>query len=307
MFRRHSPARSGARAFAVAALLALAACGSSPGSGPIGTPAAFVRVVYAPPNSVPVDIYVYEGSSRPSQPSVPGATAPQITNYLSLPAGSYTLDVLSPAGAPSTSTPIASEKLSLADGTYYSVALAGTKALRFTNFIEPVETLDQSAIVVHLASPDLRSASGGPVGFAVYDASTTAGLAPLPAATTQIFTFSPAAWSGPAADGEVSGGEYFLTPLPYDLPSYVPGGWPAKIGFAAGKPGGPVVLGVPTLASVLASASLSSLASALSQPTPVQQRLATASTLFVGAHLSIFAIGTAPAGSLGGLIGTPDL
>ncbi len=240
-------------------------------------------------------------------PSIPSAAAPQITNYLSLPAGGYTIDVLAPAGAPSTTAPIASESLSLSNGTYYSVALAGTKVARFTNFVEPVETPGQSAIVVHQASPDLQSASGGPVGFSVYDASATAGLPPLATATTQIFTFSLAALSGPAANGNVSGGEYFLTPLPYDLPSYVPGGWPAKIGFAAGKPGGPVVLGIPTLANVLASASLSSLASTLSQPTPVQQQLATAKTLFAGAHLSIFAIGTSPAGSLGGLIGTPDL
>jgi hypothetical protein len=283
-------ARAGALALAAAASLALGACSKS--STPAAPLKAQLRAVHASPDAGPVDIYVYTGSARPSTPTVAGATFPQITGYLSVPAGTYTVDVLA-AGAASTTTPVATEQVTVSGDTQYSVVVGGkVKAgtLRFVNFVEPQETAGQAAIIVHHASPFVQSLVA-PVGVGIYDVTAAGGQPPLASATTQLFTFSLASTSGPAASGSVSGGEYFLAPLPSGLP--------VAIGFAAGAPG------TTSLASVAVSATPSQLASVLTQPTSAQATLAadTSSAFPSGAHLSVFAIDTATSAEL---IGTLD-
>jgi hypothetical protein len=175
----------------------------------------------------------------------------------------------------------------------YSIAVAGKVAaetLQFVNFVEPAETAGTSAVIVHHASPTVQSIVA-PVGVGIYDVAAAAGGPPANGSTTQLFTFSLTPTSGPATSGNVSGGEYFLSPLPSGLP--------AAIGFAAGAPGG------SSLASVAVYATPSQLASVLTQQTSSQQELAqdTTSAFPSGAHLSVFAIDTATSAEL---IGTLD-
>jgi hypothetical protein len=292
MLEVRSITRSAALAFATAASLALGACSSS--SSPTAPTPKFaqVRAIHASPDAGPVDIYVYKGS-RPSTPTVAAATFPQITNYLKVPVGKYTVDVIAPAGSPSTTAPVASEQVTVSANVQYSIAVGGKVAantLQFVNFVEPAESAGVSAVIVHHASPTVQSIVS-PVGVGIYDAAAAAGGAPAASATTQLFTFSLTPTSGPATSGNISGGEYFLSPLPSGLPS--------AIGFAAGAPGG------ASLASVAVYATPSQLASVLTQQTSAQQELAqdTTSAFPSGAHLSVFAIDTA---SNAELIGTLD-
>ncbi len=291
------PALSRVAALAALNALALGGCSSNSSSAPIApsTPAATgqVRAVHASPDAGPVDIYVYPGSTRPSTATVTDATYPQITGYLTLPAGTFTIDVV-PHGAPSTSAAVASEHVSVAANTHYSIVVGGTVAknsLQFINFVEPPEIAGQTALVVHHASPFVQAALN-PVGVGVYDAAAANGSAP--ASATEVFAFSLKNTSGPAASGtQPVDGEFFLSPLPSTLP--------AAVGFAAGSP---TTLGSP-LASVAVYATPASLASVLTNKTAAQQALAAdaSSAVPAGAHLSIFAVDTAAAAQL---IGTLD-
>jgi hypothetical protein len=247
--------------------------------------------VHGSPDAGPVDIYVYaQGTARPSTPAVSAAAYPQITGYLSLPPGAYTVDVVDPAGSPSTTAAVASENVTVTSKVAYSIVVGGkvaNKTLTFVNFVEPTETAGQTALIVHHASPFVQNALDGPVGVGVYDASQTA-----PTSIAQLFGFSlTTPISGPAASGAVSGGQYFLSPLPSGLPT--------AIGFAAGPPasGGNF--------TTLITATPSQLASGLKNPTSAQQTLAadTSSAIPAGAHVSIFAVDTTSAAQL---IGTLD-
>ena len=291
----HPLLRGVAVAAVAAASLALGACNSSSNTSPFRTPTpapslAQVRAIHGSPDAGPVDIYVYPaGTSRPGTPTVAKAAYPQITDYLNVPAGQYTVDVIAPAGSPSTTAPAATENVTVAGSTQYSIAVGGQLAkhtLQFVNFVEPAETSGQTALIVHHASPYVQSAVS-PVGVGVYDSSKAA-----PASIPQLFGFSlSTSTSGPAASGKVSGGQYFLSPLP--------GGLPAAIGFAAGVPAGGGNF------TTLITATPSQLAAPLQNKTAAQQQLAadTSSAIPAGAHLSIFAVDTKGAAQL---IGTLD-
>jgi hypothetical protein len=280
---------------AAAYALALSACSSSSTpstSSPSNSGFAQVRAVHGSPDAGPVDIYVYPGGkSRPTSPTVANAAYPQITNYLSISSGTYTIDVIAPAGSPSTATPVASESINVSSNTQYSVVVGGkvgAGTLRFVNFVEPAEVSGQTALLVHHASPYVQNALNAPVAIGAYDASQ-----PIPALVPQIFSFSLASGtSGPAATGTVSGAEFYLSPLQA-------GALPNAVGFAAGTPAGSGNL------SVLIYAPVSQLATGLKNPTSAQLTLAgdTGSTIAAGAHLSVFAVDTIPSAQL---IGTLD-
>jgi|GEM_PF-2070583 len=292
--------RSAARRALALALLptALAACSSStsiqPAAPKVAAGTASVRAVHASPDAGPVDIYVYaQGASIPSTPTVSNAAYGNITSYLSVPAGSYTVAVFA-AGSPSSGTPVASESVTVAANVQYSIAVAGKAksspaTLQFLNFVEPAETAGQSALIVHHASPYVGSAIQ-PVGVGIYDANVvgngipSSNLAPAASQTTQVFSFSfTAGTSGPAVSGNVSGGEFFVSPIPANLPT--------AVGFAAGAPG---TNGAP-LGSVAVHAVPSVLGSAFSSDT--------GETIPAGAHVSIFAVDSASGAAL---IGTLD-
>jgi hypothetical protein len=254
---------------------------------------AQVRAVHGSPDAGPVDIYVYSGTARPTAATISAATYPQITDYLSVPAGVYTVDVLA-KGAASTATAVATEHVIVNASTKYSVVVGGKVAggtLQFVNFVDPAEIAGQSALIVHHASPFVQSAIA-PVGVGVYDAGAAAGAKPVSA--TDLFSFSLKNPSGPATSGAApADGEFFLSPLPATLPS--------AVGFAAGAPSTP---GSP-LGSIAVFATPSQLAAGLANPTAAQKTLAadTAAAIPAGAHLSIFAIDSAAAAQL---IGTLD-
>jgi hypothetical protein len=279
--------------YALAATLVLAACSSSSTTTPAQTPAAQVRAVHASPDAGAVDIYVYATPARPSTPTIPGAAYPQISAYLSVPAASYTVDVLA-KGEASTGTAVATEHVTVAGNTQYSIVVGGKVAnhsLQFINFVEPAEIAGQTALIVHHASPFVAAAIA-PVGVGVYDAAAAGGGAP--SSVSEVFAFNLKNSSGPATSGaQPLDGEYFLSPLPSSLP--------AAVGFAAGAPSLPG----NSLASIAVSATLPQLAAGLSSPTAAQQTLAAdaSSAVPAGAHLSVFAIDTATAARL---IGTLD-
>ena len=259
MNRNRSFVRGVAIAVAALSSLALGACSTSSSSPSTAAPATELRIVHGSPDAGGVDAYVYaQGKTRPSKPTFSANAYPQITAYSDFAPGTYTVDVISPAGSASTTTPIATKTISLLSKTQYSVAIAGevaNKSLQFLNFVEPAETAGTSALVVHHASPLTQTLIGGPAGFGVYDASQ-----PIPASVAALFTFSVSpGTSGPAASGAVSGGEYFLTPIPSSFPT--------QIGFAAGTPAG-------TSFAPVATATLSTLASGLASPTAAQTALA---------------------------------
>jgi hypothetical protein len=280
------------RVFALATTLAFAAC-SSKSTLPAPAAPAEVRAVHASPDAGAVDIYIYTTAARPATPTIAAATYPQITSYLTLPAATYTVDVLA-KGEASNGTAVASEHVTVAANTDYTIVVGGKVAsgtLQFINFIEPPETIGQTALIVHHASPFVAGAIA-PVGVGVYNASGAAGGPPSTA--SEVFSFNLKNPSGPAVSGaQPSDGEYFLSPLPSALP--------AAIGFAAGAPSTPG----SALASIAVYATPSQLASTLTNPTAAQKALAadTASAVPAGAHLSIFAIDTATSAKL---IGTLD-
>jgi hypothetical protein len=300
--------------FAAAAFAgtALASCGTGGTSTPVApvaqatpTPASTfsLRAIHGSPDAGPVDIYVYASTSTaPSKPTIANLQYPGITGYLSLPVGTYTV-AIDKAG---TTTQIATETVTGTASQQLSSAVAGqvaTSTVQLQNFVEPAETAGVSALIVHHASPAVNAAVS-PVGVGVYSAAST--TAPTAALTDEVFAFALATatattpgLSGPAASGSVSGGEFFIAPIPSTLP--------AQIGFAAGAPamaGGP-------LGSVAASATLSGLATALNTAgyglSPLETTLAqdTGETVPAGAHLSIFAVDSTTSAP-GILIGTLD-
>lgn len=298
--------RGAAAGAAGAGVLALCACSgaasvaqtpilpAAAGPGAAAEPAtssAFVRAVHGSPDAGPVDIYVYpDGTKRPSTPAVGDAEYPQITGYLSVPAGKYKVDVVAPAGAPPNTKAVASEVVGVKGNVQYSIVVGGevgNGSLRFVNFVEPGEMSGQTALIVHHASPFVQKALGGPVGVGVYDAS----MAP-PKSIPQLFAFSLSnKTSGPAKSGMVDRGEYFLSPLPPSLPQ--------EVGFAAGAPAGSGDF------TTLVTATPSQLAKGLKHKTKAEKELAadTSSQIPAGAHLSIFAVDTTSAAQL---IGTLD-
>jgi hypothetical protein len=289
------------------AALSLASCsggGSSstpPQQAVVGT--FSTRVVNGSPDLGPVDIYIYSSTgSQPAQPIIANLQYPGISNYVAYPAGTYTI-AIDQAG---TTTQLGSAQLGgTTTGEIVTTAIAGQVAnstLQLQSFIEPAETSDQAALIVHHASPALNSAIS-PIGIGAYAATTSA--APSATATTQLAKFSIAstggttfASSGPATSGNVVSGEYFVSPLPSTLPS--------PLGFAVGAPGAS-----GTLAAVSTSTTLSGLAANLSTMgyglTPNSKTLAadTGNTLPAGAHLSVFLVDSTSSGP-GILIGTLD-
>ena len=287
---------------AVPLIVGLAACnGGNPTlTPPPGQTFGFVRSVHGSPNAGAVDIYVYPtGLPLPSVPSFSNVRYPAITPYLSLAAGNSTIAVF-PQGQ--RGTPTLSESVQVLSNEHITAAVTGifggsNNNLGVTNFIEPPTTAGQASITVHHASPSqVTPPNPNPIAVGIYDATGNANT------NTQLFTFSyTSGTSGPAASGAVSGGQWFLSPLPGV-------GIPNEIGFVAGQPGaanGP-------LATVDTAATLQQLATNCA---PGFQNATLAgnaqNTLPAGAHLSIFAVdknnGGNSAGLPGGtLIGTLD-
>ena len=145
-----------------AAPLALAACSDedSPTAPTTGT--AQVRVAHLSPDAPPVDVYV--NGAR----AVTGASFKDVTNYLSVPAGSVNFRV-TPAGA--TSPAVIDATVTLNNGGSYTVAATGLLA-----GIQPIVleddrgTTGQSKVRFVHASPDAPAVdiavTGGPVLFA---------------------------------------------------------------------------------------------------------------------------------------------
>ena len=249
---------------------------------------ASLRAIHGSPDAGAVDIYVYsKGAKRPKQPTIANAQYPQITDFLSVPAGAYTVDVVKFG---SMGPAVASEDVRLKGGASYSVVVAGqvsAQTLRFVNFVEPNESSSETALVVHHASPYVQQALNGPVAVGVYDAAQK-----VPPEVSTVFEFALAkGTSGPAKSGKVSGGEFFLSPLPSTLPK--------SVGFAAGAPG------ASGMFAPLIAANITGLAKGLKHKTDSEKALLgdKSSEIPSDAHLSVFAIDTKSAARL---IGTLD-
>jgi hypothetical protein len=83
---------------------------------------AFVRVVHAAPVNEHVDVFVDDGS----QPLLTGFTFSNVTDYLPLPAGTHTIQVV-PTGQGKNHAVI-TQSITVQAGAFYSVALIGDKS-----------------------------------------------------------------------------------------------------------------------------------------------------------------------------------
>jgi hypothetical protein len=138
-------------AVALGALIAFTAAALFSGSADAQTGNARVRVLHASPDAPAVDVYV-DGAE-----AVNNLAFPNITEYVSLPAGNHAVKVF-PASANGTGTPVIDvPALTLAAGKDYTVAAVNTLSA-----IEPLVLEDNNAApaagkahirVVH-ASPD---------------------------------------------------------------------------------------------------------------------------------------------------------
>ena len=145
-----------------AAPLALAACSDEDSATAPTAGTAQVRVAHLSPDAPPVDVYV--NGAR----AVTGASFKDVTNYLSVPAGSVNFRV-TPAGA--TSPAVIDATVTLNNGGSYTVAATGLLA-----GIQPIVleddrgTTGQSKVRFVHASPDAPAVdiavTGGPVLFA---------------------------------------------------------------------------------------------------------------------------------------------
>ena len=266
--------------------------GPPPTTGPTGAPGqAQFRAVAGSPDAGSVDVYIYSaGTSLPSSPTVANLRYRAISNYVNVASGDYDIDVF-PQGQRSNGI-VPTQLITINSGQQATAALAGEVASRSVDvatFIEPAETQGQSALIIHHAAPGLATSvvPVDPVGVAYYDASVAGGgnpsngNVPVAAITRQLVAFSyqpgAAGASGPAASGQLVGGEFFLSPLPATLP--------LAIGFAAGAPSSD---GTP-LGSIVASALLTQLATNTTLPNATLQN-DTSERLPAGAHLSIFVV-----------------
>ena len=288
------------RLWSVAAFfaLALSACnGGNPSLTPQpGQTFGFVRSVHGSPNAGAVDIYVYPtGLPLPSVPSFSNVRYPAITPYLQLAAGNSTIAVY-PQGQRGTAT--LSESVQVISGEHITAAVTGifggtNNNLGVTNFIEPPTTPGQASITVHHASPSqVTPPNPNPIGVGIYDSTGPA------SANTQLFVFSyTSGTSGPAASGTVSGGQWFLSPLPTT-------GIPAEIGFVAGQPGAASPVAGGSLATVDTAATLQQLATNSASGFQNATLAGNAQNTFpAGGHLSIFAVDRNSGGNTAGLPG----
>lgn len=148
---------------------------------------ARIRVIHASPDAPAVDVYAN------GNPVLEGVAFPAISDYLSVPAGDYQIEVF-PAGAdPDADAPVIDETLTLAAGTDYTVAAVGEVA----NISAAVFEDDNSATapgkahvkVIH-ASPDAPAVdiavAGGPVLFPNLGFPNAVGPAPVDARTYDL-------------------------------------------------------------------------------------------------------------------------
>ncbi|PMC39119.1 hypothetical protein CJ195_04045 [Bacillus sp. UMB0899] len=108
---------------------------------------AFIRLFHASPDTSGVDVYVN------GKKSISNLVFEETTDYLSLPAGRYTLEVY-PTGE--TTSPILKEQLSLTRNTYYTAAATGLlNNITLSFFIDkPYVSRNQAKIRFSHLSPD---------------------------------------------------------------------------------------------------------------------------------------------------------
>jgi hypothetical protein len=114
--------RTAAVVLTVLAALALSIAGALPASG-AGAP-SYLRLAHLSPDTPNVDVYLTSAGDPGWSATVPGVGYGAVSDYRTVPAGSYTV-AMRPAGAPPDTPPVISTVLDARPGGAYTVAGTG--------------------------------------------------------------------------------------------------------------------------------------------------------------------------------------
>jgi hypothetical protein len=143
--------RTAAAALAVMAALALSVAGALPALG-AGAP-SYLRLAHLSPDTPTVDVYLTSVGDPGWSATVPGVGYGAVSDYRSVPAGSYTV-AMRPAGAPVDTPPVISTVLDARPGDAYTVAGTG----HYTEL--GLEVLDDELAIPPAGSARLRVVNG---------------------------------------------------------------------------------------------------------------------------------------------------
>lgn len=111
-------------ALALGTALALLLTGAGIAAAQPAPSTAYVRLAHLSPDTPPVDVYLSSVSDPALRFTVPGVAYGAVSDYRSLPTGSYTV-AMREAGAPADSPPVIATSLTTVGGDAYTVAGTG--------------------------------------------------------------------------------------------------------------------------------------------------------------------------------------
>ena len=178
MFSKAQQVRRLAGAAAVAALVGLT-LSATPASAAAGD--GYVRLAHLSPDTPAVDVYLMSDDNKVKEQTFPGVAYGAMSNYLRLPAGSYSV-AMRKAGAAASTKPVLTTQVTVETGAAYTVAGVGRYAdlgLRVLKDDLKLPNANESKVRVIQASVkapvlDVSGKSGATIADGVAFATTTA-------------------------------------------------------------------------------------------------------------------------------------
>jgi len=178
VFSKAQQVRRLAGATAVAALVGLA-LSATPASAAAGE--GYVRLAHLSPDTPAVDVYLMSDDNKVKEQTFPGVAYGAMSNYLRLPAGSYSV-AMRKAGAAASTKPVLTTQVTVETGAAYTVAGVGRYAdlglrvlkddLRLPNANEAKVRVIQASVKAPVL--DVSGKSGATIADGVAFATTTA-------------------------------------------------------------------------------------------------------------------------------------
>jgi len=164
---------------AAAAALAALTLSATPASAAAGD--GYVRLAHLSPDTPAVDVYLMSDSNKVKEQTFPGVAYGAMSNYLRLPAGTYSV-AMRKAGAAASTKPVLTTQVTVETGAAYTVAGVGRYAdlgLRVLKDDLKLPNADESKVRVIQASVkapvlDVSGKSGATIADGVAFATTTA-------------------------------------------------------------------------------------------------------------------------------------